>query len=380
MNKKNYITVFLTVIIASSLIIAGAYAYRQFDRSEKTKNSHNGEELIGGQKDDRGCLIAAGYSWCEAEQKCFRPWEETCGVDPAEEDLESIKKAFMDKYQKSADEIQVYVSQFDGNFARGGVKFSMNGEFGEGGIFLACKEKDAWKLAFDGNGMYACEAMEKYDFPPAMIPDCYQRQTADPLETTRAFYAEWMAYAGNPITDKLYQNHALLSEDYERKIQETIDGFEFGGFDPVLMAQDKPQNLDFSLSRESGNTAIVDVTQDFGTSVRILKVDLFQEDGRWLIGNIRDAEKPDSQLLADNTELQKKVGDYIRDNISGLSPEKAVLGGTFYVTKIKFEDGNKAKVEYEDGHIAFQAEALYEILPDGSVRIDKFIIAEDYRN
>ncbi|NYZ78101.1 right-handed parallel beta-helix repeat-containing protein, partial [Candidatus Micrarchaeota archaeon] len=34
--------------------------------------------LIGGDKDAHGCLIAAGYSWCEAKQKCLRTWEEPC--------------------------------------------------------------------------------------------------------------------------------------------------------------------------------------------------------------------------------------------------------------------------------------------------------------
>ena len=36
------------------------------------------EPLIGGQKDAHGCLIAAGYSWCAAQNKCLRPWEEPC--------------------------------------------------------------------------------------------------------------------------------------------------------------------------------------------------------------------------------------------------------------------------------------------------------------
>ncbi len=33
---------------------------------------------IGGQKDAYGCFISAGYSWCDAKQKCIRPWEEPC--------------------------------------------------------------------------------------------------------------------------------------------------------------------------------------------------------------------------------------------------------------------------------------------------------------
>ncbi|MFH0712802.1 MAG: MliC family protein [Candidatus Jorgensenbacteria bacterium] len=36
------------------------------------------EELIGGQKDEHGCLIGAGYSWCEARESCIRIWEEYC--------------------------------------------------------------------------------------------------------------------------------------------------------------------------------------------------------------------------------------------------------------------------------------------------------------
>jgi hypothetical protein len=33
---------------------------------------------IGGDKDEHGCLIAAGYSWCETKGKCLRIWEEPC--------------------------------------------------------------------------------------------------------------------------------------------------------------------------------------------------------------------------------------------------------------------------------------------------------------
>lgn len=36
------------------------------------------EPLIGGDTDEGGCLIGAGYSWCEIKQKCLRVWEEPC--------------------------------------------------------------------------------------------------------------------------------------------------------------------------------------------------------------------------------------------------------------------------------------------------------------
>jgi hypothetical protein len=43
------------------------------------------EQLIGGETDEHGCLIAAGYSWCESKQECIRTWEEGC---PSEQEFE----------------------------------------------------------------------------------------------------------------------------------------------------------------------------------------------------------------------------------------------------------------------------------------------------
>lgn len=39
------------------------------------------QPLAGGDVDSHGCIGSAGYTWCEAKQKCLRPWEETCGAD-----------------------------------------------------------------------------------------------------------------------------------------------------------------------------------------------------------------------------------------------------------------------------------------------------------
>ncbi len=43
-----------------------------------TQTTTNNPKPIGGDKDANGCLIAAGYSWCDAKQKCLRPFEENC--------------------------------------------------------------------------------------------------------------------------------------------------------------------------------------------------------------------------------------------------------------------------------------------------------------
>lgn len=38
----------------------------------------NGSMMVGGDKDEHGCIGSAGYTWCETKQKCIRQWEEPC--------------------------------------------------------------------------------------------------------------------------------------------------------------------------------------------------------------------------------------------------------------------------------------------------------------
>lgn len=40
--------------------------------------SMGAQSMVGADKDEHGCIGSAGYSWCEAKQKCLRLWEEKC--------------------------------------------------------------------------------------------------------------------------------------------------------------------------------------------------------------------------------------------------------------------------------------------------------------
>ncbi len=70
------------------------------------------------------------------------------------------------------------------------------------------------------------------------------------------------------------------------------------------------------------------------------------------------------------------VYNYISANISQLSPESEVLGGSFYVVNIDFVDENLAIVEYEDGHVSYSAQATYSIV-DNQVVINSFKLIEE---
>ncbi len=49
------------------------YNWRVRDAAEETDG-----QVIGGDRDEHGCIGSAGYSWCEEKQKCLRAWEENC--------------------------------------------------------------------------------------------------------------------------------------------------------------------------------------------------------------------------------------------------------------------------------------------------------------
>lgn len=50
------------------------------------------EKIIGGERDEHGCVLMAGYTWCESKQKCLRTWEEECpSTEPA-----SVKECITD--------------------------------------------------------------------------------------------------------------------------------------------------------------------------------------------------------------------------------------------------------------------------------------------
>lgn len=75
------------------------------------------------------------------------------------------------------------------------------------------------------------------------------------------------------------------------------------------------------------------------------------------------------------TEAEKNmsVEEYVKQNISVLSPEKEQVGGTFFVTNIEATSGT-GTVSYEDGHNAYTADFVYTLNELGEPSVSSFII------
>lgn len=66
---KNLIYFLLFSMLLSSVLVGAI---------NSTTEENVTSQIIGGDKDEHGCLIAAGYSWCEPRDKCLRTFEEIC--------------------------------------------------------------------------------------------------------------------------------------------------------------------------------------------------------------------------------------------------------------------------------------------------------------
>ncbi len=99
----------------------------------------------------------------------------TCNLPPSAEetfptDEELIREAMAERHGKSVAEVALTVGENTGTHAIGVVSFA--GEMG-GGWWLAAKVADNWEIAADGNGTVPCDAIEPYDFPTDIVPECW---------------------------------------------------------------------------------------------------------------------------------------------------------------------------------------------------------------
>lgn len=90
----------------------------------------------------------------------------------------------------------------------------------------------------------------------------------------------------------------------------------------------------------------------------------------------KNIQNPQNNTTQEKLSDQDMINNYLKNNISQLSPEKEVLGGKFYITDLQLQEGNKGIVSYEDGHIALKANFDY-IINDKLVEINNFEIIQD---
>lgn len=176
----------LILVLISALILSGCTlgAKKEVIMVTPTPFEEKPEEqLVGNDEDEHGCKASAGYSWCEAKQKCLRTWEEKCEKEITEEVKvkvekkveetvkEAVTKILTKKYNWEASKVSVQVDREFNDFATGSVGF---GEEIGGGGWLAKKIEGKWEVIWDGNGSVDCPKLRmEYQFPDEILKPAF---------------------------------------------------------------------------------------------------------------------------------------------------------------------------------------------------------------
>lgn len=99
----------------------------------------------------------------------------TTPANPAKSDADKIRQVLANKYDRTIEETEINVSKNTGTHATGSVRFA--GEMG-GGMWLAYKEGENWIIAYDGQGTIPCSAVDPYNFPTDIVPECWDETTS----------------------------------------------------------------------------------------------------------------------------------------------------------------------------------------------------------
>jgi len=161
MKTNKIVVVVSAIVLIAAGVVIGVYYFGDFGREIANENIN--QPLIGGQKDAHGCLIAAGYSWCESKQKCLRVWEEEC----YEAQEAALAQVFAAKHESPVAETNVTVAVMENNFAAGSISFGPTP--GEGGGFLARLADGVWTVDYEGNGAVDCLKIKDLGYPQEVL-------------------------------------------------------------------------------------------------------------------------------------------------------------------------------------------------------------------
>lgn len=108
-----------------------------------------------------------------------------------------------------------------------------------------------------------------------------------PYPVVNTFY-NWYLKQDEGI--EAYKKSPLLSDGYKLKVNGILSGFKSGGYDPILMAQNKPDSFILKNPVVEGDTARVQVIENFGEDKNSLMVALQKQKGKWIITDILQSE------------------------------------------------------------------------------------------
>ena len=100
------------------VLVLGLFALVACNNTKK--NSTNAveqgttQEVVGGDKDDHGCLGSAGQTWSELKQKCLQLFEEGLRLNPVSTEGSAVISAFVVESEDQS-KLELFLPEEDGS-------------------------------------------------------------------------------------------------------------------------------------------------------------------------------------------------------------------------------------------------------------------------
>ena len=108
MGKGKYPWVRTALLYGAAAVLSLFSACKESGETENTA-----APLVGGNRDEHGCIASAGYHWSRVQQRCVRPFEEGVRLLPVE-DLQDSSAVLAATVIFSADSLRAEVLLPDG--------------------------------------------------------------------------------------------------------------------------------------------------------------------------------------------------------------------------------------------------------------------------
>lgn len=108
MGKGKYPWVRTALLYGAAAVLSLFSACKESGETENTA-----APLVGGNRDEHGCIASAGYHWSRVQQRCIRPFEEGVRLLPVE-DLQDSSAVLAATVIFSADSLRAEVLLPDG--------------------------------------------------------------------------------------------------------------------------------------------------------------------------------------------------------------------------------------------------------------------------
>ncbi len=154
----------------------------------------------------------------------------------------------------------------------------------------------------------------------------------EPENITESFYEWYLAYKGNPLTERAYQDSDLLTPSFIAHVDEVLAGFsEQAAYDPFLCAQDRPDEVMVDGIYNHGERVSLLLRSSFPNHALI--IDLQKMGDNWKIANITCAATPEGTARAFYTWYLAYIGDPASDSFRNPLADKAYRESGFLTTK-----------------------------------------------